>query len=114
MSYEGRSPINDVVRSVVMGAAMISPAALAACRGESAATPPPDPLPQPSATVASLDAGDTTPTASVTPSATEEPIATATATAPPTTVVRPRPTSGVGPGNHMPTRGFAGAVRARR
>ena len=110
MSYEGRSPINDVVRSVVMGAAMISPAALAACRGESTVTPPPDPLPQPSATVASLDAGEmpTTPTASTAPTVTAEP----TVTAPPTTVVRPRPTTS--PTHNMPTRGFAGAVRARR
>jgi|SRR6185312_9788146 len=105
MSYEGRSPINDVVRSVVMGAAMISPAALAACRGESTVTPPPDPLPQPSATVASLDAGETP---QATPTVTAEP----TVTAPPTTVVRPRPTTS--PTHNMPTRGFAGAVRARR
>ncbi|HEY1953980.1 MAG TPA: hypothetical protein VGH28_00160 [Polyangiaceae bacterium] len=110
MSYEGRSPINDVVRSVVMGAAMISPALLAACRGESAATPPPDPLPEPTATVASLDAGGPAPTSE--PSATAQPTVTAEPTAPPTTVVRPRPTTS--PTHNMPTRGFAGAVRARR
>ena len=112
MGYEGRSPLNDVVRSVVMGAAMISPGVLAACRGQGAKTPPPDPLPDPSATTASLDAGDTTPTASTAPTTTAEPVVTADPTAPPTATVRPRPTSS--PTQNMPTRGFAGAVRARR
>ncbi|HEY1696645.1 MAG TPA: hypothetical protein VGG39_31000 [Polyangiaceae bacterium] len=101
MAYEGRSPIKDVVRSVVMGAAMISPALLAHCTEHPATTPPipldPTGAPTsggiPSAAVSANVAGTTTSTAS----------------APPNDVVRPR----TAPTGQMPTRGFAGAVRAR-
>lgn len=94
MSYQGRSPIKDVVRSVVMGAGMISPALLEACASSTPNPPPPIPLVDP---LADVDGGAEGGAASV-------------ATAPPTEVVRPRtaPT-----GNNMPTRGFAGAVRGR-
>ena len=42
MSYEGRSPIKDVMRSVVLGAGMISPALIEACATN---TPTATPLP---------------------------------------------------------------------
>lgn len=81
MAYQGRSPIKDVVRSVVMGAAMLSPAALEACSGSQVPQPPKPPDP-------SADGG---------------------VAAPDNTVVRPRTDPTNGPS--MPTRGFAGAVR---
>jgi hypothetical protein len=96
MRYEGRSPINDVVRAVVVGAAMIPPALLVACSGGDAKPPevplPPDPngdpriqqvAGDPDAGVMSKDAG-----------------------APDPSVVRPRG----GDGNGHPTRGFRGHV----
>jgi hypothetical protein len=111
--------MNDVARSVVMGAAMISPALLAACRDQ-AQQPPTQPEPLPTVDTSTATATDsgapTTPTATATPTTTiaeEDPNTggVPTATAPPTATVRPRtiPTA-----VHMPTRGFAGAVRARR
>jgi hypothetical protein len=118
MGYQGRSPINDVVRSV-MSAAMLSPAMLVAC-GTQKNNPQP-PIPEPTATepVATTTATATatatvtaTATATSTAVATSTVTATATATAPDVMVhpsTRPR-----GNGKNMPTRGFAGAVRARR
>jgi hypothetical protein len=87
MSYQGRSPIKDVVRSVVMGAAMVSPALLEACGGSPPTPPvPPDGNGNTLNVAGGADAG-----------------------APPNEVVRPR-----GPtGGSMPTRGFSGAARAR-
>ena len=93
MSYEGRTPIRDVIRSVVLGAAMVSPAALEACTKEPQPKPPePDPLPSTTATGT----------------------ATATATQPDEPVVsgasqRPRGKSDGGP--MIPTRGFSGRGR---
>ena len=50
MSYSGRSPFNDVVRSVLIGAAMVTPAALMAC-AQNPAPPPANPdVPLPVAT----------------------------------------------------------------
>ena len=87
MSYQGRSPIKDVMRSVVLGAGMISPALIEACATN---TPTTTPLPPTSGTaVASTPPVDS---------------------APPTEVVRPRPNP---TGTNMPTRGFSGAARAR-
>ena len=119
MSYQGRSPINDVVRSV-MSAAMLSPAMLVAC---STQKNNPEPTTDPTATVATgtatVTATATTPaTASATASATSTAVATSTATATatastPDVMVQPS-TRPRGNGKNMPTRGFAGAVRARR
>lgn len=99
MAYEGRSPIKDVVRSVVMGAAMISPALLAQCT-EHPTTPP---IP--------LDPTGAPPPTGIPSAATSANVATPppTASAPPNEVVRPR----TPPNGQMPTRGFSGAVRAR-
>jgi hypothetical protein len=103
MSYQGRSPINDVVRSVVMSAAMISPTLLAACGGQAEKPPtPPEPLPN-------VDRDATATADPTTPDSGATPVATA---APSDDVVRPRPTP-TGTGRMMPTRGFAGAARAR-
>jgi hypothetical protein len=119
MSYQGRSPINDVVRSV-MSAAMISPIALASCGTQKVTTPDP----KPDDTTANIDPTATptvTATVTVTATATSTAVATATATATGTASAkpdvlvhpsaRPRPD---GNGGRMPTRGFAGAVRAAR
>lgn len=86
MHYQGRSPINDVVRSVVLGAAMIPPLVLAGCTGGKSGTAetPPQPEASPSGSAAAPEAS-----------------------APPTQVVRPRSTNG----GSMPTRGFSGAGR---
>ncbi|HEX4515791.1 MAG TPA: hypothetical protein VH054_19720 [Polyangiaceae bacterium] len=123
MGYQGRSPINDVVRSV-MSAAMLSPAMLVACGTQNNNPQPP--------TTDTGTAGTTgTPTATVataTPTATETATATATSTAVATATATPtaKPTTSTpdvmvqpstrprGNGKNMPTRGFAGAVRARR
>ena len=128
LGYQGRSPINDVVRSV-MSAAMLSPAMLAAC---STQKNNPDPKPEPTTTATETSTGTATlpPTATATATATATGTATTTSTAvatstatgtakPPASTpdvlvqpsVRPRPN---GTGKNMPTRGFAGAVRARR
>jgi hypothetical protein len=98
MSYQGRSPLKDVVRSVVMGAAMISPALLAACGGAAPVTTAPTMAEPPAATgaVATVAIEPSTPP--------PEP------SAPPNDVVRPRDSDG---GTTMPTRGFCGAARAR-
>ncbi|MGH7298747.1 MAG: hypothetical protein ACRELB_27650 [Polyangiaceae bacterium] len=92
--------MKDVARSVVLGAAMLSPALLQACKTEGGS-----PTPRPDPTIGAGDAG-----------ATSLPVATGTATAtvtaaPPTSVVRPRPTGA--PTTQMPTRGFSGGARVR-
>ena len=120
MGYQGRSPINDVVRSV-MSAAMLSPAMLVAC---STQKNNPDPKPTTDPTVATATATGTvtataTTTATATPSATSTAVATSTATAKPPAstpdvLVQPSVRPRGGNGKNMPTRGFAGAVRARR
>jgi hypothetical protein len=98
MSYQGRSPLKDVVRSVVMSAAMISPALLAACGGATPVTTAPTLPVDPNATATAVAT-----TAPPTEEATEP-------NAPPNDVVRPRDSDG---GAKMPTRGFSGAARAR-
>jgi hypothetical protein len=119
MGYQGRSPINDVVRSV-MSAAMLSPAMLVAC-GTTKNNPQP---PTTDPTTATATTTETTPptatataTATVTATTTTTAVATTTATATATTkpdvMVHPS-TRPRGNGGNMPTRGFAGAVRARR
>ncbi len=100
MSYQGRSPFKDVVRSVVMSAAMISPALLASCASSGPATT------APTAPVDPAAGGTATATVAAEPSAT----ATTEPSAPPTALVRPRDLDG---GPRMPTRGFSGAARAR-
>ncbi|MGH7280892.1 MAG: hypothetical protein ACRELY_05160, partial [Polyangiaceae bacterium] len=99
---------NDVVRSVLLGAAMISPAALIAC----AQNPPPADattvdVPPPMET----SAPDPTPVASTTatPVATSDPYGNTPA--PDSSVVRPRTPNGT---NQMPMRGFSGAARRAR
>jgi len=82
--------MKDVLRSVVMGAGMISPALLEACANGNPPTTPPVP----------------TASATVTGVASTPPVDSA----PPNDVVRPRPNP---TGTAMPTRGFAGAARAR-
>ncbi len=114
MSYEGRSPIKDVVRSVVMSAAMVSPGLLAACAGPQTANPIPvplDPLGGPDAGgTTGLDPNSVDAAAGTNPIAVDPTSPPTVPTAPPTATVRPRtpPT-----GTQMPTRGFAGAARAR-
>ena len=103
MSYQGRSPLKDVVRSVVMSAAMISPALLAACGGATPVTTAPTLPVDPNATTAAVATAAPDPTAPPTEEATEP-------NAPPNDVVRPRDSDG---GAKMPTRGFSGAARAR-
>jgi hypothetical protein len=101
--------MKDVARSVVMGAAMISPGLLQAC-AETPTKPVVRPEPDP---VASVDA-DAAETAATAPSATATATATATASnipAPSNTVVRPRTDPSLKP--QMPTRGFSGGARAR-
>jgi hypothetical protein len=109
MSYSGRSPFNDVVRSVLIGAAMITPAAMVAC----AENPPPvtanQDQPLPIATGGS-DA-PTSPTATASTDDQSASINDASTPAPPDTVVRPR--APVGTPHQLPTRGFSGAARAR-
>lgn len=92
--YQGRSPLKDVVRSVVMGATMITPAVMEGCSRTQ--QPPPNPPPDTNAPDAS--------TAQIAVSPQD-------AAAPPPAVVRPRvPENNV---NTMPTRGFAGGARVR-
>lgn len=86
MSFQGRSPINDVVRSVVLGAAMITPVALQGCAGANP-EPPKPPKTDPEVTVTELDGG-----------------------VPDPSVVRPR---GPKDPTNMPTRGFSGGARVR-
>ena len=95
MSYEGRSPCKDVMRAVVMSAAMVSAATLEACSSTSSPEVPTVNLPEPEPTAVSTEAPTSAPSV-----ATPEPSASA---------VRPR-------GNDtpsMPTRGFSGAARPR-
>jgi hypothetical protein len=99
MSYEGRSPFKDVIRSVVVGATMVSPSLLQAC---ASAPPPEKPVDIP-------DPTGTPTTATATPPGTNTAVVATSASAPPTSVVRPR-TDPDGPETH-PTRGFAGAIR---
>lgn len=87
MSFEGRSPLKDVVRSVLLGAAMISPVVLTMCKNEGA----PPVSPEGPAQTAAADANDA-------------------AAAPPTATVRPRLDPNA---PQTPTRGFSGAARAR-
>lgn len=91
--YQGRSPLNDVVRSVVVGATMISPAVLEGCSRsqQPPVTPPPPPIQTSDAGALQIAAQD--------------------AAAPPPQVVRPRAPENTG--NMMPTRGFAGGARVR-
>jgi hypothetical protein len=96
MSYQGRSPLKDVARSVVIGAGMISPALLQHCATPSG-RPPEIPL---DGTASTTPTGTTMAVASTPPAE----------SAPPNDVVRPRPSP---TGTQMPTRGFAGAARAR-
>lgn len=123
----GRSPINDVVRSV-MSAAMLSPAMLVAC---STQKNNPDPKPEPTATATETATGTATVTATATTTTTTTATATATTTSTavatttatgtakppastPDVLVQPSVRPRGGNGKNMPTRGFAGAVRARR
>jgi len=122
MGYQGRSPINDVVRSV-MSAAMLSPAMLVAC---STQKNNPEPTTDPTATTTATATGTATVTATATTTATASATATTTSTAVATTTATATPTASTpdvmvhpstrprGNGKNMPTRGFAGAVRARR
>jgi hypothetical protein len=113
MSYEGRSPIKDVVRSVVMSAAMVSPGLLAACAGPQTGNPIPvplDPLGGADGGTSGADPNGLDAATGSSPIAVDPTSPPTVPTAPPTATVRPRtpPT-----GTQMPTRGFAGAVRAR-
>lgn len=94
MDYQGRSPLKDVARSVVIGAAMVPAAMLSSC---------------------SRNHGTQPNNATMTPNAIVPPDAGALAPpvvlAPPPDVVRPRAPEGTG--NAMPTRGFAGGSRPR-
>ncbi len=105
MSYEGRSPLKDVVRSVLLGAAMITPVALAACQNEVAPPATPDTV-----TVVTPPTMADAASAPIT-IATDAP--DAADAAPPTEIVRPRwdPTSAAS--KNMPSRGFSGTARAR-
>jgi hypothetical protein len=96
MSYEGRSPFKDVIRSVVVGATMVSPSLLQACASAPPGEKPIDVPPPPS---------NTNTVATSEPPATGDPMASA----PPNEIVRPR-TDPTAPIVH-PTRGFSGAAR---
>jgi hypothetical protein len=116
--YQGRSPLKDVVRSVVMGATMILPALLESCsRTQPPPTPPPDPVvAQPdagSAQIAVSPDASAPPTNVVSPDASAPPtdVVRPDASAPPTNVVRPRTPRHLL--NSMPTRGFSGGGRVR-
>jgi hypothetical protein len=103
--------MKDVARSVVLGAAMISPGLLEACKSDNA-TPPLVPVPTATATAGNDDDAGTMLLA-VTPDGGLDP-ADAAIAAPPTTVVRPRPDPTASPTHvPMPTRGFAGGARVR-
>lgn len=78
--------MKDVMRAVVVGAAMIPPATLAACSG-APATPPPVPIP---------------------PDPNDPKVAVDDAGAPPNEVVRPRTPDPASSTRQMPTRGFRG------
>jgi hypothetical protein len=97
MSYEGRTPIRDVIRSVVLGAAMVSPAALEACTKDQPQPKPPEPDPLPSTT-----ATGTAATATATATQPDEPVVSGASQ-------RPRGKSDGGP--MIPTRGFSGRGR---
>jgi hypothetical protein len=86
--------MNDVARSVVLGAAMISPALLQACKSDGGT-----PTVRPEPTSALGDGGTM-------PVATSAPTDTATA-APSASVVRPRTDPTAPP--QMPMRGFSGS-----
>jgi hypothetical protein len=105
MSYGGRSPFNDVVRSVLIGAAMITPAAMIAC----AENPPPPPTNQ-DQPLAVATGGSDTPIATAPTGDAFASINDASTPAPPDSVVRPRTPPGQ---QNFPTRGFSGAARAR-
>ncbi len=101
MSYEGRSPCNDVMRSVVMGAAMLSPALLEACSGSQPENLPPTSTP-PDPTTAPSTAATGAPSMAV---------ATAWPSGQPvTTHASERPRGNGDPTSH-PTRGFRGGAR---
>ncbi|MEO7110370.1 MAG: hypothetical protein ABI183_08045 [Polyangiaceae bacterium] len=106
MSFSGRSPFNDVVRSVIIGAAMITPAALLAC----AESPPPPANPDAPLPIAT-GGSDVPPTPTATAPDAYASINDAGTPAPPDSAVRPRTPPGTPP--QMPTRGFSGAARAR-
>jgi hypothetical protein len=99
--------MKDVARSVVMGAGMISPALLQACATNQPTTTAP--LASGTATAEATAVATSIPTAALSASVGSG-SPTGDPSAPPTTVVRPRPSP---TGTNMPTRGFAGAVRAR-
>lgn len=101
MPYEGRSPLKDVARSVVIGAAMIPASMLAGCSRHTAVTSPPG-------TGSGSGTDGTPPTMIPTPPA---PVDAGVDVAPPPDVVRPR--ADATPVNMMPTRGFAGGSRVR-
>jgi hypothetical protein len=108
MNFSGRSPFNDVVRSVIIGAAMISPAAMVAC----AESPPPPPA-NPDAPLPVATGGSDVPVAPTATAPTGGAYASINDSgtpAPPDTVVRPRTPPGQ---QNFPTRGFSGAARAR-
>jgi hypothetical protein len=103
MDYQGRSPLKDITRSVIMGAAMIPAAVLAGC-SRNARPQGNDPN----------STGGSDNTVTMTPG---DAGTNAIVQAPPPDVVRPR-TPPVDPNannnvRQMPTRGFAGAVRVR-
>ncbi len=105
MDYQGRSPLKDITRSVIMGAAMIPAAMLAGCSRQ---RPPENPAPT-GGNVAVGDAGAMPVIAMpVEPGSPPDVVVLA----PPPEVVRPRVPIG-GTSGSMPTRGFAGAVRVR-
>jgi hypothetical protein len=96
--------MKDIARSVLLGAAMISPALLQSCQSEGGV-----PAPRPPPTTGAVDL-ETPPTTAATDATTSP---TADTAAPSTSVVRPRldPTGSAGP--IMPTRGFSGGARVR-
>jgi hypothetical protein len=98
--------MKDIARSVLLGAAMISPALLQSCKSEGGT-----PAPRPPPTTGAVDL-DTPPSTAATDTAAYTTTDTPTA-APSTSVVRPRldPTGSAGP--IMPTRGFSGGPRVR-
>ncbi len=98
--FQGRSPLKDITRSVIMGAAMLPAAVLASCSRPSH-TQTPDPT----------GTGGNDNTATMTPG---DAGANPVIQAPPPEVVRPRvqPDAG-GAIRNMPTRGFAGGARIR-
>jgi hypothetical protein len=98
MDFQGRSPLKDITRSVVLGAAMVPAALLTECANN------PQTPPEPHGAGSSGGAGLVATQADG-------------GTAPPPEVVRPRQpetTDDEPDHDRMPTRGFAGAVRRAR